>query len=291
MKTKLLILFLLSYTISYGHQYESLVVTNKLWSTLYESYQYPVFTQKTSFDKFSGDTLIGSHHFMKVFEAKDSLQQNYVELGYVREDTAHKVFFRNLHDTTIFLMYDFNAHVGEYLIIWGQTLVVNTIDSIYIYDHYMRRFVLTPQFGGPQEIWIEGIGSMYGLMRSGTSSTVGASYYLLCYFENSIIKYHRSGYSKCYYDYVGINEPEPDKVSVSIIPNPVTSTSVLNIESKQEREYLLEIYSILGGTINTFVIPKTKQAYIHKSDYARGLYMYRLRADDSKVMVGKFVVQ
>lgn len=288
MKSKLLILSLLSFMISYGQQYERIVDTTKLWSTLYQSaLPYTIF--KTNYSKFSGDTVIGSDHFMKIYQSTDSLQLNYVETAYIREDSTHKVYYRNLQGTHTYLIYDFNAEVGDTITIWGHpSMIVDTVDSVYIGNAFRKRIHFS-YWGG--ESWIEGIGSMRGVLGGWWVGAIGGGEQLLCYFENNILKYHNPGYVTCYYDYVGINESERPAIRVTILPNPVVSTSVLRIESILDKEYILEIYSIHGERIKTCVIQKNIKVFIHKSDYASGLYMYRLITSSSEVITGKFIVE
>lgn len=245
----------------------------------------------TTFVKFSGDTLINSNHFKKVLVSNDSLQSNYVLAGYIHEDSTNKVFFRYL-DSTIRLLYDFNVKVGDSIDIGLYTpiyLVVDTIDSVFIYNKHLKRFILS-YYGWSGEQWIEGIGSLCGVLNSGNYFVVGTKHELLCYYENDTLKYSNPNYANCYYNTVGIDNFESGRTRVNLFPNPVTSTSILSIENKHNKDYLIEIYNVKGVNIKTFVIINDK-LFIHKNDFVPGFYFYRLIAPETDIITGKFIIK
>ena len=209
--------------VSYGQITEVLVDTNKLWSNLFDTHTGgpPPYYLSTTFIKFSGDTVINGTYFKKVLATKDSLLSNFFNAGYIHEDSMNKVLYYSPYYSSIRLLYDFNAKVGDTIDIGYSTpipLVVDTVDSIFIYNQYLKRMVLSLH-GSSGEQWIQGIGSLCGVLNSGAYFTVGAFHELLCYYENDTLKYSNPAYTNCYYNTVGVNNIFPVKHEVCLYPN------------------------------------------------------------------------
>ncbi len=296
MKTILIIILMFIGLLSYGQMTEMIVDTNKLWSNLFSTHTGgpPPYYKITTFVKFSGDTLINSIHYKKVLTTQDSLQSDYIVSGYIREDSTNKVFHRTSHDSTIRLLYDFNVKVGDTINIgWNyfpMEFVVDTVDSIFIYNKYLKKIVLSEYGGGIPEQWIEGIGSLCGVLKSGYSCLIGTIDELLCYFENDTLKYSNPGYPNCYYNTVGVNNLFPIELEVYLFPNPVTSTSKLTIENIQHRSYTVDFFNIMGKKIKSFVL-SNNELLIHRKDFVPGIYFYRIIAPQSEIITGKFIIE
>ena len=281
--------------LSYGQtSSEFLVDTNKLWSNLFDTFTGgpPPYYKTTSYVKFSGDTVINSVNYKKVLSTTDSLQNNFIVGGYIREDSTHKVFYYNPMSSTTRLLYDFNAEVGDSVDVgWylPMPLVVDTIDSVFVYDRYLKRMVLSFQ-GMSGEIWIEGIGSLCGIFNGGCNFITGTRHELLCYFENDTLKYSNPDYPYCYYNTVGIDKHENDGIQVDLFPNPVTSFSTFNIYGYKNKECVLEIFNATGQKTNNFLINDDK-LIINRRDFSPGIYFYRLITPDGEFVNGKFVVK
>jgi hypothetical protein len=148
MKTSLLLIILLLNLVVYGQKNETLVDSNKRWSNLLVEGPagYPPWPMSTTFVKFDGDILIDSVSYKKVWQTNHELQFYYQLTGFIRQDLNGKVFYRTLQDTTLRLLYDFNAEVGDTLHTWGYVqmeLVVETVDSVFIFDRYLKRIILS----------------------------------------------------------------------------------------------------------------------------------------------------
>jgi len=297
MKTRLLLILLLSHLISYGQSFEMFVDSTKLWSTLWWSGFPPPYWECTSYTWFHGDIVIGPYHYMEVYDE--------TMCGYIREDSTNKVFYRYCpeSDTLERLLYDFGAEAGDTLEIFppaiypdSLTFIVESIDSVWVCNRFMKIIQLTGDSG---DTWIEGIGSIvYGVMMPGVFF-VGVSNSFYCYIQNDTIKYSSSFTSPCEpcptdtlccYIPMGINEAEPENPHVTVIPNPVTSTSVLTIGGAAGKDFLIEIYSLTGEKIRTAAV-KNRRLLINRTDFTPGLYIYRLYTREKPVISGKFVVE
>ncbi len=277
-----------------GQPSDLLVDTNKIWSHLHISPDLgdpPPHTWTTDFIKFGQDTIINLNHYMRVFRALDSNHLSGSLIGFIREDSTSKVFYRSLLDSSERLLYDFNVQVGDTVIInnYGlpQSLIVDSIDSIFVYNKYMKRILFQDQ-----EIWIKGIGSMYGVLQSGRGILTGSVDILLCYYEKDTLKLSNQYFTGCYYNNVGIAETEKNEINITLYPNPIVGTSAIVIEGNTDKEnFVLDIYSIIGTKVRTIIINNENQAFIKKTDFSSGLYFYKFTSSKSEIKSGKFVIE
>jgi len=294
MRIKLIVILLFSQIMSFGQSSDFLVDTNKIWSHLHISPDLgdpSPHTWTTDFITFRQDTIININHYKKVFHALDSNHLVWGCIGFIREDSASKVFYKSVQDSSERLLYDFGAQVGDTVTIDnGLTfdLIVDSIDSIFVYNKYMKRIL----FQMSPEIWIEGIGSMAGVLQSGLSLLTGQIDELLCYYENDTLKLSNTYYQECFYNNVGINEIEKNEIKTKLYPNPVVGTSTFLIEGNPDKKYfVLEIYSVIGTRIKTIIINNDKQTVIRKSDFSSGLYFYKLTSHETEIKTGKFEIE
>jgi hypothetical protein len=125
-------------------------------------------------------------------------------------------------------------------------------------------------------------------MSTGAYFMVGGTFKLLCYFENDTLKYSDPGYAACYYNTVGIENITAKRLRVNVFPNPVTSTSVLSVDGQQDEEYVLNIYSVSGQHLKSVLIKD--KFFINGTDFASGLYIYRIMDPKTEIISGKFWV-
>jgi hypothetical protein len=251
-------------------------------STLPNEYQYI---------RFSGDTLIGTEIFAKVWVATDEMQQNYVLQGFIRETPGKKVYFRALQDTVAGLLYDFDVEIGDTITIRQDILmlIVDDIDSVLVHDRYRKRISLSSN-GMPGETWIEGIGSLCGVLSSGNWYMIGGIYELLCYFEKDTLKYSNANYSNCYYNNVGEYHFQDCGMEIKVIPNPLASSSLISFPAALGTDALLNVYSMHGVSVMKRRVI-SGNILIYKHDFAPGLYIFHIDSEAGQRFTGKFVVE
>jgi len=200
MKKLICILVLLQGSISWSQEYNPLVDSLNKWSgmscAIDPNYTLGPFDCETSFVRFSQDTVIEGNTYLKVYKS-DTLQQNWVLQGYIRENSLREVYFRNLIDQEK-LLYDFGLEINDSVVLgggWPDTLICTDIDSVLIGNDYRKRIHLKND-GFPIDTWIEGIGSEYGVLKSG-QYLIGATNDLLCYYEHDSLLYI-SPYNDCF---------------------------------------------------------------------------------------------
>ncbi|MCF8303354.1 MAG: T9SS type A sorting domain-containing protein [Bacteroidales bacterium] len=211
MKTLIVtILVLFSSFLSYSQNPYQIVDSTKQWSTVYVGFwAFMVAHCSTAGYQFHDEVQMGEHTYLKVWEATDSLQSEWVNIGYIREDTTTgKVYFGTNEDG---MLYDFNlvegdsVYISNYYLDFSDVLMIcDSIDTISINGSLRQRYHFTPGFGSDEivETWIEGIGSEFGVLNSGyvAAQLVGGVSELLCHYQDNELIYQSPKFDSCYYD-------------------------------------------------------------------------------------------
>jgi len=266
--------------------YYPLVDTNKVWSNLIQATSPPM-TSETNFIKFSGDTVIGLNTYNKVLQSNDSQQTIWTLIGFIREDITHKVYYLKIPNTAESILYDFGANIGETIHVGGEygiDLVVSAIDSVYIYDRYRKRLWV-----GGVEQWIDGIGSICGVMESGTFYQVGGINRLLCYYENDTLKFLNPDFNDCYISTGNIDATTKDNFYFEIYPNP--PDDILYLKTNLVNNVSVQFYDVLENNILNKTIKNEDHLYLDKSIFRSGIYLYYVKNNGIIVKTGKLAIQ
>lgn len=119
--------------------------------------------------------------------------------GYLREDTAsRKVYFYDYNEDKEGLLYDFSISEGDTVLVQNYfvdfediSIVCNNIDTTWVAGEHRKVFSFY------HDTWIEGIGSLYGLLYSAHGSLPGGSHELTCCFKNEDLIYNNSKFNSC----------------------------------------------------------------------------------------------
>ena len=210
MKTLFTIILLFSSFLTFSQSSYQIADTTKKWNTVYlgAGSWNVIYCGGTKTNRIAGEVMFGDSTFFNVYEAQDSLQQNWNQVGYLREDTiSKKIYFSWWGPEEIGLIYDFNLEVGDsvridnyYVGFEDVLLICDSIDSLNINGSLKKRlFLNSPEFWDT-DVWIEGIGSKYGLLCSGYggSGFAGGGMDLLCCSQNDTLIYFDPIYNSCY---------------------------------------------------------------------------------------------
>ena len=231
--------------------------SNAMWS---EFYQPPYFANPVPqiYAVFEEDTIINDYSYLKLFLLSDTMdvlnRRKYV--GALRSNEESKVFFVPKILDEELLLYDFNVEIGDTIFsdpvsghsCFTNPLVVVYIDSIEMVDHFRRRIYFEPYPDYPNYCtpWIEGIGSMRGLLfPSGYIPTNGIWGELVCFFEEDNLVYHNPLFDNCYP--LPLSVPDqivaPESI-LNIFPNPAINELV--IESANREIERISVYDTYG---------------------------------------------
>jgi len=290
-----------------GQNYKQLVDTNKIWSTI-NDYNYLLsggsIQPVSYFTKFSTDTIINGLNYKKILNSNDFSMESWSLIGFIREDTiAKKVFFMNL-DNDEGLMHDFNVIVGDTIYLHNplrsfldltSPCIVHSVYQMNINGiNYNAIDVMSINDidGSSKETWIEGIGSLIGLLEIGhkLSGAVGWSYKLLCYFEKDSLLYHCSEYNLCFYSNLNsIISNHVNNNSINIAPNPFITKAL--ITSNKNRITYVEIVDITGNIIKKYKVKASQSFELLRDDLQVGFYLAKVYTDSSlQPTILKFIV-
>lgn len=206
-----LILLLLSVPLFSQRSYHPIADNNKEWNILALGFGgYGISTPGSNiisyFDYF---TFINGLVYYPVYE---TYTNGYNSLkGYVRESFSNQeVYFMTSNQQNEGLIYDFSLQVGDSVTIQNYHIGFNdpykyycaNTDSILINNQYHKRIYLSEDLNTYHlaDIWIEGVGSKYGLLYSGGDFYPGGSFRLLCCFDDDLQLYQDEGFDSCAVD-------------------------------------------------------------------------------------------
>jgi len=286
MRTTLTSLLLIFWFVAFGQSDNYIVREDGLWTTV-EVHCFPTGNSYSSYYiKFSGDTLVDGINYNIAWISEDELHSEWNFYGFIREDENHQVFLKppGYMEGKI---YDFGVETGDSITAHNIYLnsdilhfVVEQIDSVMMLDRFRKRITLYEYINQKEEVWIEGIGSLFGIMNSCNNAYGGAcgGYEALCYEENGEIVYHNENYPSCFYE-LTVNTPNRlDDKMFSIYPNPAADFIIVDIGATiitGPTDLTLEILTLGGKKILVKNLTNIKNViYLH--DLGRGLYFVNI---------------
>ncbi|MBK8806861.1 MAG: hypothetical protein IPO21_09520 [Bacteroidales bacterium] len=163
---------------------QSLIDTNKVWNVLHRH-----ATSHTRTYKFTKDTVIQNIKYKELrysFEENFNLKQS-ATAGFIREEDS-KYYIRYANGES-FLLYDFSLNINDTVDFGFMNGIINlkfTVDTITYWniDNSSRKVLqirpLDNSFTAPQ-LWIEGIGSIYGIVEVCETQVFSDETALLCF--------------------------------------------------------------------------------------------------------------
>ena len=92
------------------------------------------------------------------------------------------------------------------------------------------------------------MGSLFGVLQSGTCLLVGDSPQLLCFHENDTLKYFNDNFPGCYI-VTGIDPHGSNRETVKVFPNPTSGTVSINIKDLSVLPVKIVFYNPLGQVL------------------------------------------
>ena len=80
---------------------------------------------------------------------------------------------------------------------------------------------------------------------------------------------------------------------INVFPNPTTGLVTLNIQNSQAKEYVVNIYNVLGAMVKTIHFPSDGEelnAQLDFSDYTKGMYIMKVKGNEDTI-TRKIIVQ
>ncbi len=209
---------------------------------LYATYQYTL----------EGDSIIGSYTYSKVYKSGitsictgQSYFSNYA--GGMRNDTINKKVYFVCPACSEKILYDFSLNVGDTMhvnafwdtSIYPYSVIIGSIDSILIGNNFHKQY----NYGA--DVFIEGVGSLYGLIEGPPGFEVGLQ--LACFTHNADI-YPNTNTSCPLITPQEVNIPElQNKTTLELSPNP--NNGSFTITSNNPQLKTIHIYNVLGEEV------------------------------------------
>jgi len=211
MKPLFLIILILIPTLTFSQSPYQVADSTKKWNTVYYGFWAWAVAHcgGTRTNRIGDEVLFNDTIFYKVYETRDSLQQDWEQIGYLREDSiTKKVYFSEWGPEEIGLIYDFDLAVGDsvaidnyYVGFEDVLLICDSINTVIINGISRNQFYFsTPNTSYVTDIWIEGIGSKYGLLNSGYGGAgyAGGGMDLLCCSKSDTIIFMDTLFNSCF---------------------------------------------------------------------------------------------
>ena len=203
-----------------AQDYHPIVEDGKQWNVLFSYPWNPPEPQHkyTDIYKIEGDTLLDGVSYKVMYATRNEDLTGWNLWGFLRETEDGQVFSRRPSTSDEQLLYDFSMQVGDTICMcdYGYDeccMVVIEKGETIVNGEPRQQIVLEYPFGnGVEEVWIEGIGSLYGIVDSGSLFLTGGSTNLLCYYEDGDLIWQNTtpGYNECYMVYpTPPTPPEP----------------------------------------------------------------------------------
>lgn len=297
------IFLLIVHGILYSQEYP-IPATNAQWNNTIIQTDTQGPTQETSRIEAIGDTIINSIAYSKLFTTWSS---NYYQTGQcefhlfgssninryegsIRTDESNIVTYIPQGETEAITLYDFSLSIGDSVLISEINnpyyATVLEIDTIIFGDIQRKQLTMMGMFGW-YDTWIEGIGSLYGLLTTEHRFWEFRDYELTCYKENNITFYTSNPTCPRCDIATKVNSINYQQ-NISIYPNPVTERSVIEWPQEFHPKQLI-IHDLLGQEIFSKSISKMENTYIDRSDLKVGVLILEL-VDDDKITHRKQII-
>jgi hypothetical protein len=140
------------------------------------------------------------------------------------------------------------------------------------------------------DTWIEGMGSLYGVLQSGSCALVGDMPQLICFTENDTLKYFNSNYEDCFIvTGIATNNPVTDKAG--IFPNPSYGLIFLKVNDPLILPLNITFYDPLGKRILGKNVTDIETKIDISGMTSSGMIFYHFKGPNGFSGSGKILVQ
>jgi hypothetical protein len=290
-KKYLFILLTLLLPFPAGSQSLSLIDTNYTWSLGEYSFGMPV---NTLYYRIIGDTLYSGSLYKKVYSAGDSLFSLVILEGLMRQDSASKVWFKDIHDLCgpQELVYDHNLLTGDSTSGYTCAPEIYAVDSSgsLMIDGQSRKVIWFDPDPNPsfKEAWIEGVGSTFSLIRPHHNFCImDYELQLLCVKKDTSVIWTNPYFSTCYVGTQSMDEIK-EPVLPEVRPNPAGTYAEIIFAPCSSG--CISIFNVNGCAVYSGNVSGKTSVRIDTRNFPSGLYFYRIDSREAAPVMGKMIV-
>jgi len=272
--------------------------TDMLWTTMSgPSCGYDESDCRSYYTKITGDTTINEIQYKMVLTSSDSMLNDWSVAGFIR-DVGQKVFYRQKNVETDCLLYDFGCSEGDTLNLncWcTDSLTHFKVDSIRflpVMGINRKHIYLSYLNNSSNEIWIEGIGSLSGLLNGGGRGNCMTGFHegLLCCSKNGEKIYQYSKFADCNIGSL-INNSEYNNLNqlLSLYPNPANNKITISNPSSISIKKI-ELIDFSGRIVQLWEASQLFENTLNIQQIPPGIYLLKATTDTG-IKTGKLVVQ
>jgi len=223
-----------------------IVDTNAIWYVGFYYFDGEYSYSENEVYRIKEDTVIDTKHYYKLF-----LNEDYI--GGIREDSEGVVYFRGGEEVYLFtcmdplpedeiVVYNLNLSIGDTVKCSDYCYnIIDKNDSILIGGTYRKTVQTTLSNRSPgEDLWIEGIGSIYGLLFP-IYESFEWSWDLRCYKYNGELIY--STYDNCLIVDINRNYYE----TIKLFPNPFDNNFTIQFIDNKYRTIV--ITNLIGQVV------------------------------------------
>lgn len=253
-----------------------------------------------------GDTLIDSIHYSKLYKTWSAVyfQTGACEFDYssgpylmesyegaVRTDEYQKVYYIFPEEDTSRLIYDFSVNEGDSVKIDGYDAeyysYILGVDTIFLSNGPRKRITMQGIYSFHDE-WIEGVGSIYGLLATFMRPWERYDSELTCYQEYGERLYPSvTNCDRC--NIVTVDRVDTFNSNISIYPNPITATSIIEWSNMINASKLI-FYNLSGRIILLKEATGAESLKISNQELEKGILLMELIDKDQNLYRKRIIV-
>jgi len=300
-KNIILLLYVLLFLPFITYSQDQLLDTSKIWYTaIFEGEPEKINTEVI---KLGALQSINDTMYYTVLRSINGNENPDSEYGFMRNDSG-KIYYRESINHYERLFYDFNLEPGDTIIVYGiqrlsddgydkikMRLDIITEESFYGINRNVYKFSIKVfKDWESEERWIEGLGSISGLLHHPSDLLGPDGHDLRCVYKNNELIYKRHPDIECILlknidDIEYIKPPNP-----VLLPNPVSFNQTVKIQIKEGILLKLAFFDVTGRKIKELNIDKNSEIQCDKIFPGKGIYFYRISDKNTLIKTGKIII-
>ncbi len=246
------------------------------------------------------DYLVGgwAHVYKELLISEDQQGSEWETTGRLFRQFDSQIFEYTHSNITEYKIYDFSLELGDlftlnhYLLPEDRRLRVTAIDSLSLEDGSKRKRLVLRDLEDPDgsiygdQVWVEGIGNLNGLLAVFENYLADRETNLLCYEESNEVLYQNDDLGICWIP-VSV-ETVDDKNNIRLFPNPTTGNLAIDLPDMVIGQ--LSVRDVTGQVVATQDLDYSEEVTLDLSENHTGMYVIEVVSESGERWVERVVV-